>query len=335
VRTIALQNRKYLGSKRILADRIQKAIEETSGKPGVFFDVFLGTGAVSSAMIGAGIEKLIAVDNLLTNTVIFGGFFPLPASEEGEARSLMEKLNALEGKPGYLTGHFSDRYFSRLNCMRMDRIRDEIQVLWAAGRISAGVHERLLSSFLLSADRVANTLGQYDAFLKNIGAGEFLDGKHVSDRRVHEPFMLSQLEILPDTPRDIRTTDVFDVLDKVEADVAYCDPPYNTRQYSTNYHVLENIARWEKRPVFGKTRKIELNSLKSLFSMRRHAARALADLASRLKARHCFFSYSSEGILSKGEFKEILEANGPVSMREFPYRVFGNGAGVSRQREVT
>ncbi|MBU4457771.1 MAG: DNA adenine methylase, partial [Candidatus Omnitrophica bacterium] len=31
-----------------------------------------------------------------------------------------------------------------------------------------------------------------------------------------------------------------------KCDVAYIDPPYNARQYINFYHVLENLAKWEK-----------------------------------------------------------------------------------------
>ena len=70
----------------------------------------------------------------------------------------------------------------------MDGVREEIERLRRAGEISAGEHDILLASFLLAADRVANTIGQYDAFLKNIGGRNRAGGKHVLDERVHTPF---------------------------------------------------------------------------------------------------------------------------------------------------
>lgn len=34
---------------------------------------------------------------------------------------------------------------------------------------------------------------------------------------------------------------------KVKADIAFIDPPYNSRQYSRFYHILENIVQWKNR----------------------------------------------------------------------------------------
>ena len=31
-----------------------------------------------------------------------------------------------------------------------------------------------------------------------------------------------------------------------KADIAYIDPPYNSRQYEDAYHLLENVAEWKK-----------------------------------------------------------------------------------------
>jgi adenine-specific DNA-methyltransferase len=33
---------------------------------------------------------------------------------------------------------------------------------------------------------------------------------------------------------------------KIKADVVYIDPPYNSRQYSRFYHVLETLIKWDK-----------------------------------------------------------------------------------------
>ena len=38
---------------------------------------------------------------------------------------------------------------------------------------------------------------------------------------------------------------------KVKADIAFIDPPYNSRQYSRFYHILENIVQWKKPKLEG------------------------------------------------------------------------------------
>ena len=62
----------------------------------------------------------------------------------------------------------------------------------------------------------------------------------------------------------------------LRTDVAYFDPPYNGRQYCDNYHVLENLARWEKPPLFGKTLKFDRSGLRSPFSQKQARRRRCA-----------------------------------------------------------
>ena len=39
--------------------------------------------------------------------------------------------------------------------------------------------------------------------------------------------------------------DANELIERIECDLLYLDPPYNSRQYSDAYHLLENVARWE------------------------------------------------------------------------------------------
>ena len=38
-------------------------------------------------------------------------------------------------------------------------------------------------------------------------------------------------------------------------DIVFLDPPYNSRDYGQYYHVLEQIVKWDKPELFGKTAK--------------------------------------------------------------------------------
>jgi adenine-specific DNA-methyltransferase len=116
--------------------------------------------------------------------------------------------------------------------------------------------------------------------------------------------------------------------------VLYLDPPYNGRQYIDCYHVLENILRWQRPPLFGKTRKFARAGLKSRYSRRQEASRALAELVEASGSRHIFLSYNSEGIIPDPDIRAILERKGRTEVFEREYAVFGNGAGSARRRPV-
>jgi adenine-specific DNA-methyltransferase len=323
--------RKYLGSKRLLREWITDRVTEAVGTPRSFLDGFFGTGAVSFAMARRGTARITAVDTLRSNCVILRGF--IAASPRTPA--LMDRLNGLPPQEGYISRSYAGTYFTRENCGRMDAVRGEIARLRDEEQISSAEHDILLASFLLAADRVANTLGQYDAFLKNIEKHSMVDGRHLVDARVRTPFLLRALERFPEGAIEVIEGDMLAVTPQIEAEVAYYDPPYNGRQYCNNYHVLENLARWEKPPLFGKTLKFDRSGLRSPFSQKLGAAEALRQLVEATRAPHAFLSYSSEGILSRENIISVLSTRGTVRVHGIPYPVFGNGAGVSSRRSVT
>jgi adenine-specific DNA-methyltransferase len=323
--------RKYLGSKRQLREWLAEGICAAAGTPSTFIDGFFGTASVSIAMARRGVGRIVAVDSLRSNCVILRGF----TTSSPRAGELIGHVNAAQPRSGYVSQNYADTYFTAENCRRMDGAREEIERLLRCGEIDSGEHDILLASYLLAADRVANTIGQYDAFLKHIGGRNQAGGKHILDERVHTPFLLQPLDVIAGPVFDVREGDMVSLAAEIEADAAYFDPPYNHRQYCDNYHVLENLARWEKPPLFGKTRKFDRAALKSPFSQKQNAASALGTLVQRVRARHVFLSYSSEGLLGRDEIEAILSTRGTTRVMEIPYPVFGNGAGVSVRRSVT
>ena len=330
-------NRKFLGSKRLLRDWIAERITERVGVPTTFLDGFCGTGSIGLAMAFRGAARVVAVDALRSNCVILQGFVEAarrPAVDERMAE-LMRRLNSLPPLAGYITESYGGAYFTVENCLRMDSIRERMEAMLAACEISEGEHAILLSSFLLGVDRVANTIGQYDAFLKHIDARSKASGRHLVDERVRSRFFLQPLGRLEGIELEVVHGDMLSLAPGMFLEAVYYDPPYNGRQYCDNYHVLENLALWQKPPLFGKTRKFDRSGMRSPFSSVAGAAGALEKLVSTTCARDVFLSYSSEGILSRGEIARILSRHGDLQEIETEYPVFGNGAGVSVRRTVS
>ena len=137
-----------------------------------------------------------------------------------------------------------------------------------------------------------------------------------------------------DTAAKVVKADVNVVAQNHDADVVYLDPPYSERQYVDCYHVLENIASWEKPALSGRTMKFERTTLKSDYSRRSTALEAFKQLIQRVRARFIFVSYSNEGIIPIGDLKETLSLRGVTTIASKDYSVFGNGAGQSERRSV-
>lgn len=104
-----------------------------------------------------------------------------------------------------------------------------------------------------------------------------------------------------------------DVVKDIVADICYIDPPYNSRQYATYYHLLETIAKYDNPEIKGKTGiRIDSSKKTSIFSSKSKAKQAFKELLSNVQARHIFISYNSDGIISKQEFEELIKSIGII-----------------------
>jgi adenine-specific DNA-methyltransferase len=159
--------------------------------------------------------------------------------------------------------------------------------------------------------------------------------RHLVDSNVHKPLRLRLPDVeLGEGLHEVYNEDLNRLIGRLAGEVLYLDPPYNGRQYIDCYHVLENILRWQRPPLFGKTRKFARGALKSRYSSRPEAALALAELIEAAGSRHIFLSYNSEGIIPDRDIIAILARKGRWEVFEKEYAVFGNGAGSARRRAV-
>lgn len=327
-----IANRKYLGAKTRLLPFLEQVIGQCADGSGVFADLFAGTGVVADHFCRLGWAVLLN-DNLLCNHIPHRVFFA-SRREEMDPQRVQEHLltmNALPGRGGYVQEHFSDTYFTRQNAARLDAMREYLDSPATSG-CTASERDWLLTSLLYAADKAANTCGQYDAFLKHIGSAPHdNDGTHRVDANVYKPIRLAMPQVVFDRPAQVHYEDVNALVRGIESDVLYLDPPYNHRQYIDCYHLLENLARWEKPPLRGRTRKFARQALKSPYSQRQRAESSLADLVGAARCGHIFLSYNSKGLISDEAIRAILSTRGSVEEFSTEYPVFGRGAGRARK----
>ena len=55
-----------------------------------------------------------------------------------------------------------------------------------------------------------------------------------------------------DNSHKVYKEDSNELIKKIEGDILYLDPPYNQRQYSANYHLLNTIALYDNFEPKGK-----------------------------------------------------------------------------------
>jgi adenine-specific DNA-methyltransferase len=195
-------------------------------------------------------------------------------------------------------------FFTLANGRRIDAIRIKLQDWRSAELLSEDEYYLLLSCLIEAADSVANTTGVYAAFVKS-WQGNAL-----------KPLRLSEPQLVVDTRLNCRANQV-DANEFVRrlgyVDVVYLDPPYNTRQYSSYYHVPELLARgWlEGEPTLrGKTGLIPDADLKSKWSVAGECVAAFRDLISNINARFVLLSYNNEGIIPPEAVEEVFSEYG-------------------------
>ncbi len=333
------QNRKYLGSKAMLLDFICRSICQVVSErleDCTFLDPFAGTGVVAAFFAGKA-KEVLAGDLLYSNYVTNRAFLCTTAqnADLDKVAALLRQLNALAGEEGYLPENYGNTYFTLENARKIQAVRERIAAWQREELITDQEYCLLLTSLLYAADKVANTCGQYDSYLKNLGQPSFSDaGVHLVDGLAYGALSLHPLVLKAGGACRVFCRDANKLAEEFAVDILYLDPPYNNRQYCDNYHVLENIARWEKPPLRGKTRKFDRTGLRSRYSKKRQAPFALRELVQRARSRYLFLSYNSEGIISQEDILAILQSKGKVTVREQPHSVFGGGAGRAKRRQV-
>lgn len=306
----------YIGSKYSLLDFLEKTIKEVTGfedgTPYTFADLFAGTGVVGYTYKQKGCS-VISNDIQYYSYVLNKHFIEnCPPLDD----SLVDYLNSLEGIDGfvysnYCAGSGSGRnYFTDENGKRCDAIRTEIEQFFSSGKITSQMYYWLLASLINSIDKYANTASVYGAFLKHI------------KKSAQKEFKLELLPVINGNPGKVYNQDINQLITNISGDVLYLDPPYNARQYCTNYHVLETIARYDNPVLSGKTGLRDYNNQKSKYCSGRTVEDSFDELISKANFKYIFLSYNNEGLMSLDTIKEIMGRYGKYEVFTTEYHRF-------------
>lgn len=154
-------------------------------------------------------------------------------------RDIFQSLKVCELKENYVSLNFGDKFFSVNDAIVIGEIRERIET-------TKGINDKersiLIASLLYSIDKIANTVGHYDAYIK---------GHPLKDQFKFDLISPYQTESSISIYRENANL----LAKSLECDIVYIDPPYNSRQYSRFYHLLENIASWKKSCTIPKSMK--------------------------------------------------------------------------------
>lgn len=317
-----INNRRYLGNKFKMLPFIRKVVDQECDNVCSFFDVFSGTGSVSSAFTD---KQLFVNDLMYCNYLAELCWFSPKTINVNKIKQLIEYYNSYDAsnEDNYMSQTFSDTYFSRLVCQKIGFIRDNIENMFLNKEINERERAVLITSMTYSMDRIANTYGHYDSFIQNV--------TYDNNFLLRMPSLSENLN----QKNKCFNLDANILAPNVECDVAYLDPPYNSRQYCDAYHLLENVALWNKPQVEGVARKMDRKRMKSDYCHTK-ANLVLEDLVNKLNCRYLILSYNNNGNklqirsnakISDEEIMRILSAKGHVTVFSTDYKPFSAGRG--------
>lgn len=289
----------YLGSKAKLVPFIRSTIRDVVGEnlhQKVFCDLFAGSGAVSLAYKEE-VGSLIINDIEFYSYVLLCNMFRTqPLNGLDKAVEKLVTCKSIQGKIFnlYASGGGQGRnYFSDDNAQKIDALRQEIE----AYASNEALYSCLLSSLVESAHRVSNTASIYSAFLKHL--------KPLAQKALEfKPLVYEQTPI----PTQVYCEDANTLIERIEGDILYLDPPYNHRQYGANYHLLNTIARYDTFVPKGKTG--VRTYVSSRYCKGKTALDALEEIVRKAEFRTLFLSYNNEGIIPQETLRLMIKKYG-------------------------
>ncbi|MBN19112.1 MAG: adenine methyltransferase [Chloroflexi bacterium] len=316
-----LQNRRYIGNKYKLLDWIFDNVEKNCEGDSVL-DIFAGTGVVAERFLKSH-KKVVLNDFLYSNEVIFNAFFNSNGADYEHLRSVAEKLSELSKqnkRQNYFDKHFGGKFFSKNDAREIGFIRERLEALLESKKLEKKEYYILLASLVYSIDHISNTVGHYDAYFKN---------KEIKDR-----FEYKLIQNLDTTSNDIEILreDANIVAETTTADIVFIDPPYNSRQYSRFYHILENLVEWKKPKLHGVALKPEAENMSDY--SRSNAKVVFSDLIEKLDCKYLVVTYnntfnskssSSQNKITLEEITDILKRKATTKVLSKSYRFFNSG----------
>ena len=310
---LQLQNRRYIGSKQKLINWIFTIIKKEC-KGDSFIDIFAGTGIVS-AIASKEYTNLIMNDFLYSNNLLYNAFFQDEKFSQKRIDEIIKEYNNLNPDDldeNYFSKNFGDKFFSKNSAKKIGFIRENIEI----NKIN--LYNILIASLIYSLDKIANTVGHYDAYFKK--------------NKIKDNFFMKSIDVTNVKNISIHREDANILAKKIKADVAYIDPPYNSRQYSRFYHVLETLAKWECPKLYGVALKPAPENMSDY--CRVQAKYKFKQLVNDLDVKYLVVSYnntykskskSSKNKITLEEIEEILNTKGNTKVFSKEHQSFNTG----------
>lgn len=328
---------RFIGNKTNLLQKIKDELALRNISWVSFFDFFSGTTSVGKFFKKMGYQiyssDLMYFSYVLQRAYIQNNknLFFWPLIEYFERKKInysgwpLDKvisfLNNLKGEEGFIYKNYTPggtflldsprMFFTDENGKKIDAIRIMIERWKNKKMISEDEYYVLLACLIESVPFYANISGVYAAFNKKW------------DPRALKKMFLKPIDILINKKKNFSfNQDSTSLLQEVNVDILYLDPPYNQRQYAPNYHLLETIAKYDDPSIKGVTGLRDYRNQKSRFCNSKTALEELNKIAKFGKYKTLILSYNTEGIMPWDLIMKTLSLYGSVELVEFDYLRF-------------
>lgn len=315
---------RFIGNKESMVTEIYDLLEDKKlvNKGYTLFDAFSGTGAVSDYLKDS---FNIKANDLLTWSVIYSrgrilkneckfenlGFDPINFFNNND--------NKIEGffYKSYSPGGSERMYFNENNAARIDYFRQTIEKWYLEKHIDYNEYCYLLASLIESVSLVSNTAGVYGAFLKHWDSRALKDIKFVKVISYEKENNSAQFY----------NDKIEGIIEDVDCDVLYLDPPYTQNQYGTQYHLLETLILYDSPSISPITGSRKTAPMRSDWSRNFKSHILLDKIIAKTKAKHIVLSYNVDGFMSKQFIEACFKRYGKVETfcsREITYKKYRN-----------
>ena len=222
----------------------------------------------------------------------------------------------------FITNNYSPlgwrQYFSEENAGKIDYIRTTIEQRKNEQKLTEDEYFYLLACLLESVSKVANIAWVYGAFLKT-----------------RDPRALKIMKFIPVEQEDLKkyhdaqvfNAKIEDLIDNIQWDILYLDPPYTKNQYSVQYHLLETIAKNDQPIIKGKWWLRDTSDTASDWAREWNVHVIFNKIIASAKFRYIILSYNSDGLMSKKYIENIFKRYGEENTFqciEIPYKQYKN-----------
>lgn len=342
---------RYIGNKENIINKIYNILLDNNVEGEKFFDFFSGTTNVARFYkdLGYTVESsdVMYMSYCLQKAYIENNEEPLfkkiiqtlPQQSMGyklfasPLDTVVDYLNQIPDVKGFIYNNYTPEgtkeleqprmYFSNENGLRIDAIRQQIETWNKEELLSDTEYYILLTCLIETVSFYANVAGVYAAFHKKW------------DPRAIKRLELRTIKIHNNKKiNKVYNSNSLDLLEIIDTDILYLDPPYNERQYLPNYHLVETIAKYDNPKIKGVTGMREYENKRSTFCNAKTALRDLETIIKTAKYKYLIMSYNSEGIMPQEEIINMMSKYGTVKLEQFQYARFkSNNNGLSKTKK--